>query len=89
MLLVPLGLTSMLFVKDLVQDAFRMVTFPKFLSWDLGSHGGRALCGRKQHDWSYASAAGEGISAAQGGTVWLYTHGQVLESNVTLIHKLP
>lgn len=91
-LLVPLGLTSMLFVKDLLQDAFRMVcltlTFPKFLSWDLGSHGGRVPCGRKQHVWSYVSAAGEGLSATQGGIVCLYTHGQVLKSSMTLIHEV-
>lgn len=65
MLLVPLGLTSMLFVKDLVQDAFRMVcltlTFPRFLTWDLGGHGGRVPCGRKQHVWGCASAAGQGL----------------------------
>lgn len=73
MLLVPLDLTSMLFVKDLVQDAFRMVcltlTFPEFLRWDLGGHGGRVPWGREQHVWSCASAAGEGNSAAQGGIV--------------------
>lgn len=64
------------------------LTFPKFLSWDLGGHGGRAPCGRKQHVWSYASAEGEGLSATQGGIVWLYRHGQVLKSNMTLIHKV-
>lgn len=92
MLLVPLGLTCMLLVKDLVEDAVRMVcltlTFPRFLSWDLGGHGGRVPCGRKQHVWSYVSAAGEGISATQGGIVWLYTHGQVLKHNMTLFHKV-
>lgn len=92
MLLVPLGLTCRLLVKDLVEDAVRMMcltlTFPRFLSWDLGGHGGRVPCGRKQHVWSYMSAAGEGISATQGGIVWLYTHGQVLKHNMTLFHKV-
>lgn len=92
MLLVPLGLTSMLFVEDLVQDAFRMecltLTFPTFLSRDLGGHAVRVPCGRKQHVWSRASAAGEGPSATQGGIVCLYRPGQVLESDMTLIHKV-
>lgn len=73
MVLLPLVLTPTLFVKDLVQDALSIVcltwTFPKFLSWHLGSHRAKGPRGSKMCAWSYTSTAGESISASQQGIV--------------------